>query len=205
MVCPDSLTLLTLSPCCEKVQYRYRWRRCHQEDCCPRLLTLAFFSQDGRVFIWTCDDASGNTWSPKLLHKFNDVVWHVSWSITANILAVSGGDNKVSSVAQSRVQLFATPWTTAYQASVSITNAGSPPKPMSIESVMPSNHLILCHPLLFLPSIFPSIEVFSNESAVRIRWPKYWSFNFSISPSNEYSGLISFRIDWLDILAAQGQ
>ena len=85
-----------------------------------------------------------------------------------------------------------------------ITNFPSPPKPMSIESVMPSNHLILCRPLLILPSIFPSISVFSNESALRIRWPKYWSFSFSISPSNEYSGLISFRMDWLDLLAVQG-
>ena len=89
-------------------------------------------------------------------------------------------------------------------ASLSITNSWSPPKPMSIESVMPSNHLILCHPLLLLPSVFPSIMVFSNESVLRIRWLKYWSFSFSISPSNEYSGLISFRIDWVDLLAVQG-
>ena len=86
----------------------------------------------------------------------------------------------------------------------SLTNTQSPPKPMSIESVMPSNHLILCHPLLLLPSIFPSIRVFSNESALLIRWPKYWSFSFSISPSNEHPGLISFRMDWLDLLAVQG-
>ena len=104
----------------------------------------------------------------------------------------------------SLVQLFATPWTAARQASLSITNSLSSPKPMSIELVMPSNHLILCCPLLLLPSIFPSIRVFSNESALRIRWPKYWSFSFSISPSNEYSGLISFRMDWLDLLAVQG-
>ena len=104
----------------------------------------------------------------------------------------------------SRVQLFSTPWTAARDASLSITNSRSPPKPMSIESVMPSNHLILCHPLLLLPSIFPSIRVVSNESALHIRWPKYWSFNFNISPSNEYSGLISFRMDWLDLLAVQG-
>ena len=101
------------------------------------------------------------------------------------------------------VRLFVTPWTVARQASLSITNSRSPPKPMSIESVMPSNHLILCHPLL-PPSIFPSIRVFSNESALRIRWPAYWSFSFSISPSNEYLGLISFRIDWFDLLAVQG-
>ena len=104
----------------------------------------------------------------------------------------------------SRVQLFVTLWTAARQASLSITNSRSPPTPMSIESVMPSNHLILCRPRLLLPSIFPSSRVFSNESILCIRWPKYWSFNFSISPSKESSGLISFRIDWLDLLAVQG-
>ena len=98
----------------------------------------------------------------------------------------------------------ATAWTTARRASLSITNSQSPPKPMSIESVMPSNHLILCFPLLLLPSNFPSIRVFSNESALRIRWPKYWSFSFNISPSNEYPVLISFRMGWLDLLAVQG-
>ena len=103
----------------------------------------------------------------------------------------------------SRVRLFATPWTTARQASLSITNSQSPPKPMSIESVMPSNHLIFCCPLLLLPSIFPSIRVSSNESALHIRWPKYWNFSFSISPSSEHPGLISFRMDWLDLLAVQ--
>ena len=102
----------------------------------------------------------------------------------------------------SHVQLFATPWTTAHQASLSITNCQSLLKP--IELVMSSNHLILCHPLLLLPSIFPSMGVFSNESALRIRWPKYWSFSFSISPSNEHPGLISFRMDWLEFLAVQG-
>ena len=104
----------------------------------------------------------------------------------------------------SRVWLFATPWTAAHQASLSITNSWSPPKLMSIESVMPSSHLILCHPLLLLPSIFPSIRVFSNESALHIRCLKYWSFSFSTSLSNEYPGLISFRMDWLDLLAVQG-
>ena len=104
----------------------------------------------------------------------------------------------------SHVRLFATPWTAACQASLSITNCWSPPKPMSIESVMPSNHLILYRPLVLLPSIFPSIRVFSNESALRIRWPKYWSFSFNISPSSEHPGLISFRMDWLDLLAVQG-
>ena len=104
----------------------------------------------------------------------------------------------------SHVQLFATPWTTARQASLSITKSWSLLKLMSIESVMPSNHLILCWPLLLLPSVFPSIRVFSNESAVHIRWPKYWSFSFRISPSNEYSGLLSFRMDRFDLLSVQG-
>ena len=102
------------------------------------------------------------------------------------------------------VWLFTTPWTAGCRASVSFTVSLSLIKLMSIESVMPSNLLILCHSLLFLPSVFPSIRVFSNESALRIRWPKYWSFSFSISPSNEYSGLISFRTDWLDLLDVQG-
>ena len=102
------------------------------------------------------------------------------------------------------VQLFVTPWTAARQASLSITNSQSLPKLISIKSVMPSNHLILCRPLLLLPPILLSIRVFSNESAIRMRWPKYWSFSFSISPSNEYSGLISFRMDWLDFFAVQG-
>ena len=104
----------------------------------------------------------------------------------------------------SHVWLSATPWTAARQASLSITNSWSPPKPMSTESVMPYNHLILCLPLLLLPSIFPRIKVFSNESALLIRWPKYWSFSFNISPSNEHPGLISFRMDWLELLAVQG-
>ena len=110
---------------------------------------------------------------------------------------------RFSSVAQLCPTLW-TPWTTAHQASLSITNSWSLLKLMSIESVMPSNHHILCHPLLFLLSVIPSIRVFSNKSVLRIRWPKYWSFSFSISPSNEYSGLISFRMDWLDLLAVQG-
>ena len=104
----------------------------------------------------------------------------------------------------SRVLLFVTPWTTARQASLSITNSRSLPKPMSIESVMPSNHLILCCLLLLLPLVFPSIRVFSNESLLHIRWPKYWSFSFNVSPPNEHPGLISFRMDWLDLLAVQG-
>ena len=104
----------------------------------------------------------------------------------------------------SRVWLFATPWITAHQASLSFTNSWSLLKLMSIESVMPSNHLILCHPLLLLPSISPSIRVFSNESDLPIRWPKYWSFSFNITPSSKHPGLISFRMDWLDLLAVQG-
>ena len=103
----------------------------------------------------------------------------------------------------SRVQLFVTPWITARQESLSITNSRSLHKLMSIESVMPSNHLIICHRFLLPPSIFPSIRVFSNESTLCLRWPKYWSFSFSISPSNEHSGLISFRMDWLHLLAVQ--
>ena len=104
----------------------------------------------------------------------------------------------------SHVQLFTTLWTAAHQTSLSITNSWSLPKPRSLESVMLSNRLILCRPLLLLPSIFPSIRVFSNESALCMRWPKYWSFSFNINPSNEHSGLFSFRMDWLDLLSVQG-
>ena len=104
----------------------------------------------------------------------------------------------------SRVRLFATPWIAARQASLSVTNSRSSLRLMSTESVLPSSHLILCCPLIILPSIFPSIRIIPNESVLRIRWPNYWSFTFSISPSDEYSGLISFRMDWLDLLAVQG-
>ena len=115
-----------------------------------------------------------------------------------------GSNLSVSSVQSlTHVQLFATPWTSAHHASLSITNSQSLLILMSIEPVMPSNHLILFHLLLLLPSIFPRIRIFSNESALCIRWPKYWSFSFNISPSNEYSGLIYFRMDWLDLLAVQ--
>ena len=114
-------------------------------------------------------------------------------------------DHQFSSVQSlSCVRLFVTPWTAACQASLSITNSQSLLKLMSIESVMPSNHFIRCHPFLLPPSIFPSIGVFSNESVLCIRWPKYWRFSFSISPSNEYPWLISFRMNWLDLLAVQG-
>ena len=145
--------------------------------------------------------------------------WHrkIMWDLNFNVpesnpfsYTTFGGpgslvfSNLFSSVQSlSHVQLFATPWTTARQASLSITNSRSLLKLMSIESVMPTNHLILCHPLLLPPSIFPSIRVFSSESVLCIRWPKYWSFSFSISPSNEHPGLISFRMDWLDLLAVQ--
>ena len=110
----------------------------------------------------------------------------------------------ISSVAQSWPTLFATPWITTRQASLSITNSRSSPKLMCIESVMPSSHLILCRPLPLLPPIPPSIRVFSNESTLRFSWPKYWSFSLSISPSNEHPGLVSFRMDWLDLLVVQG-
>ena len=132
-----------------------------------------------------------------VIFQFTNIIKN-SQNWTQDILVVSS----VQSL--SRVWLFATPWTAACQASLSITNSRSPPKPMSVESVMPCNHLILCPPLLLLPSIFPSIRIFSNESALCIRWPKFWSFNFSISPSNKHPGLISFRMDWLDLLAVQG-
>ena len=118
------------------------------------------------------------------------------------MLHVSNQFSAVQSL--SHVQLFATPWTAACQASLSITSSQNLLKLMSIKSVMLSNHLILCHPLLLLPSIFLSIRVFSNDTIFHIRWPKYWSCSFSISTSNEYSGLISFRMDWLDLLAVQG-
>ena len=125
-------------------------------------------------------------------------VFSSQWSLPRVIL-------KFSSVQSlSRVRLFATPWTAVRQASLSITNSRSLLKLMFIESVMPSSHLILCCPLLLLPPIPPSIRVFSNESTLHMRWPKYWSFSFSISPSNEHPGLISFRMDWLDLLAVQG-
>ena len=135
-------------------------------------------------------------WEWKLVQPLWRAVW---W-----FLRKSGNRNAISSVQSlSHVQLFATPWTTAHQASLSMTNSWSPPKHMSIELLMPSNHLILCCPLL-LPSIFSSIRIFPNESALRIRWPKYWSFSFNINPSKEHPELISFRMDWLDLLAVQG-
>ena len=127
-----------------------------------------------------------------------------SWAQSSSVLPISWSKgNRLHSVQSlSHVQLFATPWTAAHQDSLSITNSWSLLKLMSIKWMMPPNHLMLCHPLLLLPSIFPLIRVFSSDSVIRIRWPKYGSFTFSISP--EYSGLISFRMDWLDLLAIQG-
>ena len=119
-------------------------------------------------------------------------------------LGIYSNELKTSLQLLSRVWLFVTPWNVARQTSLSITSSQSLLRLMSIELVMSSNHLILCHPLLLLSSIFPSIRVFSNESVLHIRWPRYWSFRFNINPSNEYSGLISFRMDWLDLLAVQG-
>ena len=140
--------------------------------------------------------------------RFSDAAIAITLTVSWNLSHHQGcrlPKSQFSSVQSlSHVRLFATSWTAARQTSLSITNSHSLPKLMSIESVMPSNHLILCHPLLLLPSIFPSIRVFSNESPLHIRWPTYWSFSFNISPSNEHPGLISFRMDWLDLLAVQG-
>ena len=160
--------------------------------------------------IWTISSAKWSNHQPVLkieliaffscwLIGFKLFVGYLSVSLSIYLLSVCD----LSAQSLSRVWLFATPWTTACQASLSITNCPSLPKPLSKESLMPSNHLILHRPLL-LPSIFPSIRVFSNESALRIRWPKYWSFSFNISPFNEHSGLISFSMDWLDLPAVQG-
>ena len=134
------------------------------------------------------------------------IPWRRKWLPTPAFLSgdLRGQRSLSSAQSLSRVWLFATPWTVACQASLSITSIWSLLKLMSIESVMPSNHLILCRPLLLLPSVFPGIRVFSNESVLCIRWPKYWSFSFSISPSNEHSGLISFKMDWLDLFAVKG-
>ena len=133
------------------------------------------------------------------LHAGSLLLLHPCYKVSSSFCSLSFSSVQLLSC----VLLFATQWTTARQASLFITISWRLLKLTSIESVMPSNHLILCHPLL-PPSIFPSIRVFSNESALCIRWPKYWSFSFRISPSNEYSGLISFRMDWLDLLAVQG-
>ena len=148
-------------------------------------LLFSFHGSHSVSGTWTCDFSNNNFVYGQTLPLLNNSRdWPVQFS---------GSD----------VSDSATPWTAARQASLSITSSKSLLKLMSIGSVMPSNHLILCHPLLLLVSVFPSIRVFSNESGLRIRWPNYWSFSFSIRPSNEYSGLISFRIDWLDLLAVQ--
>ena len=151
---------------------------------------------------WLCGPSQWDIfyWSPIFS------LWYKSVLSSPLFCSSLKGDGMLHSSVQSLspVWLLVTPWTTARQASLSITNSQSSPKPMSIESVIPSNHLILYRALLLLPSIFPSIRVFSNELALRIRWQKYWSFSFSISPSNEHPGLISFRMDWLDLLAVQG-
>ena len=148
--------------------------------------------KDGQLFQWQLQNCNTIT----------------TYTVTFNFYKGITGLNHLKTLSSvqslSGVRIFATPWTAARQASLSITNFQSLLKLMSIESVMPSDHLILCCALLFPPSIFPSIRVFSNESVLCIRWPKYWSFSFSISPSNEYLRLISFRLDWLDLLAIQG-
>ena len=137
--------------------------------------------------------------------KFRNVKSHLKFSVSTELFPLIKSLFLVSSVQSlSHVHLFVTSWTAAHQASLSITNSRSLLKLMSIESGMPSNHLILCCPLFLQPSIFPSIRIFSSESVLRIRWPQYWSFSFSIHPSNEYSALISFRMDWLDLLAVEG-
>ena len=154
-------------------------------------LSEFFFASCSEVYSCSCPGCTGRIGSTSfsLNQKCTLFLW---WYFVVVVQSLS------------RVHLFVTPWITAHQASLSIANSWSLLKLMSIDSVMPSNHLILCHPLLLLPSIFPSIRVFSNEPVLCIRWPKYWSFSFSISPSNEYSGLISFRIHWFDLLAVQG-
>ena len=152
-------------------------------------------TKDGRVQFWKCRIRSAyrkSSWkwvSNGSLHRSSELEVWAAFVVVQSF---------------SHVWLFANPWTAAHQASLSFSISWSLLKLMSIESVMPCNHLVLCRPLLLQPSIFPSIRVFSNKSALHIRWPKYWSFSFSISPSSEYSGLISFRIDWFDLLAVQG-
>ena len=151
-------------------------------SCCDRLTW----------WLWVLAKASMNTLN---------VTWRRPVRLSADQVAVAAWEAFSSVQSLSRVRLFATPWIAARQASLSIKNSQSLLKLMPIESVMPSSHLILCCPLLLLPPIPPSIRVFSNESILCMRWPKYWSFSFNISPSNEHAGLISFRMDWLDLLA----
>ena len=160
----------------------------------------------GLITSWQIYGATMETVTDYFLGPQNHcILWLHPWNEDTCSLEEKLWQISVSSVQSlSHVQLFATPWIAAHQASLSITNSRSLLKLMPIESVMPSSHLILCHPLLILPPIPPSIRVFSNESTLRMRWPKYWSFKFSISPSNEHPGLISFRMEWLDLLAVQG-
>ena len=161
---------------------------------------ISFVSCTGRQIIYHCV-----TWEVPLSLLFPPKFLAILYLLTLLFVPFTKRYQQVQLVQLlSHVRLFATPWTAARQASLSITNSWSLLKLMSTELVTPSNHLILCHPLLLLTSIFPSIRVFSKESVLCIRWPKYWSFSFSISPSNEHPGLISFRMDWLDLLAVQG-
>ena len=164
-------------------------------DCNP-LGSSAHGISQARILEWVAISFSRGSSQPRD---------HTIFYFTGGFFTTEPPGKPLSQFSHSVMSDSATPWTAACQASLSITNPRSLLKLMSIESVMPSNHLILCHPLLLLPSIFPSIRVFSNESVLGIRWPKYWSFSFSISPSNEHSGLISFRTDWFDLLAVQGK
>ena len=152
-----------------------------------------------RVWLTGCEQ---HTWLSDI-EKSSFIISYITQNINKICWLIRCWYNSSSVQSLSCAQLFATPWTEARQDSLSITNSRSPPKFMSIELVMPSNHLIFCRPLLLLPSIFPNIRVFTNESALCIRWPKYWSLSFNICPSNEYSGLISFKMDCLDLLAVQ--
>ena len=177
----------------------------HHQDICPYLCV----KQVGMIFSTTITEKIGFPVS-KNTHQnslFLVILVFRAWIFSILLECMDKHPQLLhfSSVQSlSRVWLFVTPWTAACQASLSITNSQSLLKLMSIESVMPSNHLIFCRPLLLLPSIFSSIRVFPSESVLQVRWPKYWSFSFSVSPSNEHQGLISFRMDWLDFLAVQG-
>ena len=162
---------------------------CRNLSCCIRAFDMKKIN---------CWNAIGCNFTHVILYKLPG--WHNSTILPSKKIPYS----RHSVQLLSHIELFATPWTTACKASLSINNSWSPPKLTSINSVMPFKHVILCHPILLLLSIFPSIRVFPNELALRIRWANYWSFSFSISPSNDYSGLISFRMDWLDLLADQG-
>ena len=156
------------------------------------------------VTLWTVVHQAPLSMRLSQQEYWNGFNWCLLWRKTLGEVKLSLSLLFSSVQSLSRLQFFATPWITARQASLSITNSQSSPKLMCIESVMPSSHLILCRPLFFLPPIPPSIRVFSSESTLRMRWPKYWSFSFNISPSTEHPGLISFRMDWLDLLAVQG-